>query len=170
MSLLASVPGGQRPSVRAIVGRILGASWESPTGSQARRTFGGGHTGPSERHFQVCRNKAIRVNPCEILRLARHLGISTTQFIKNHTEAGGTVLRSKEDGDCGFLGERGCSVHPDRPLACRIYPLARRVAGQSCFHRARLFENFPRPGPHDASRPLSIRRTGEAAPAFVRTR
>ena len=26
-----------------------------------------------------------------------------------------------------FLDERGCSVHPDRPLACRIYPLARWV-------------------------------------------
>jgi Fe-S-cluster containining protein len=27
-----------------------------------------------------------------------------------------------------FLGPRGCTVHPDRPLACRIYPLARWVA------------------------------------------
>ena len=29
---------------------------------------------------------------------------------------------------CVFLGPRGCTVHPDRPLACRIYPLARWVA------------------------------------------
>jgi Fe-S-cluster containining protein len=77
---------------------------------------------------RCCRNKAIRVGSYEILRLARYLGISTTQFIENHTEAGGTVLRSKENGDCAFLGERGCSVHPDRPLACRIYPLARWVS------------------------------------------
>jgi uncharacterized protein len=77
---------------------------------------------------RCCRNKAIRVSPYEILRLARYLCISTTQFVENHTEAGGTVLRSKENGDCGFLGERGCSVHPDRPLACRIYPLARWVS------------------------------------------
>jgi len=77
---------------------------------------------------RCCRNKAIRVSPYEILRLARFLGISTTQFIENHTEAGGTVLRPKENGDCGFLGERGCSVHPDRPLACRVYPLARWVS------------------------------------------
>jgi hypothetical protein len=76
---------------------------------------------------RCCRNKAIRVNPYEILRLARFLGITTTQFIENHTEAGGTVLRPKENGDCSFLGERGCSVHPDRPLACRLYPLARWV-------------------------------------------
>ena len=42
-------------------------------------------------------------------------------------EPGGTVLRSKENADCGFLGEHGCNAHPDRPLACRIYPLARWV-------------------------------------------
>jgi len=77
---------------------------------------------------RCCRNKAIRVSPYDILRLARYLCISTTQFIENHTEAGGTVLRSQENGDCGFLGERGCSVHPDRPLVCRIYPLARWVS------------------------------------------
>jgi Fe-S-cluster containining protein len=77
---------------------------------------------------RCCHNKAIRVSPYEILRLARYLGISTTQFIENHTEAGGTVLQTKENGDCGFLGERGCGVHPDRPLACRIYPLARWVS------------------------------------------
>src|ERR1700732_226174 len=51
-----------------------------------------------------------------------------TQFIENHTEAGGTVLRSKESGDCGFLGERSCRVYPDRPLVCHIYPLARWVS------------------------------------------
>jgi len=76
---------------------------------------------------RCCHNKAIRVNPYEVLRLARFLDISTTQFIECHTEAGGTVLRPKENGDCGFLGEHGCSVHPDRPLACRLYPLARWV-------------------------------------------
>jgi uncharacterized protein len=84
---------------------------------------------------RCCRNKAIRVGPYEILRLARFLGISTTQFIESHTEAGGTVLRPKENGDCGFLGERGCTVHPDWSLACRLYPLARWVSpdGQESF-------------------------------------
>jgi Fe-S-cluster containining protein len=77
---------------------------------------------------RCCRNKAIRVSPYEILRLARHLGLSTTEFIERHTEAGGTVLSATESGDCGFLGDRGCTVHPDRPLACRIYPLARWVS------------------------------------------
>ena len=56
---------------------------------------------------RCCRNKAIRVSPYEILRLARYLDLSTTEFIERNTEAGGTVLRTKENGDCGFLGERG---------------------------------------------------------------
>lgn len=38
------------------------------------------------------------------------------------------MLVSKEDTSCVFLGEGGCSVHPDRPLVCRIYPLARWVS------------------------------------------
>jgi Fe-S-cluster containining protein len=78
---------------------------------------------------RCCHNKAIRVGPYEILRLARRLGISTTELISRYTEAGGTVLRTREGDDhaCVFLGAQGCSVHPDRPLACRLYPLALRI-------------------------------------------
>jgi hypothetical protein len=67
------------------------------------------------------------VGPYEALRLARRLGLTTTEFFARHTEAGGTVLRTREDGACVFLDERGCGVRPDRPLACRLYPLARWV-------------------------------------------
>jgi Fe-S-cluster containining protein len=77
---------------------------------------------------RCCHNKTIRITPYEILRLARRLGISTTDFITRHTEAGGTVLRTRDDDwACIFLSERGCGVHPDRPLACRLYPLARWI-------------------------------------------
>jgi uncharacterized protein len=63
-----------------------------------------------------------------VLRLARRLGLTTTEVIARHTEAGGTVLQTREeDGACVFLGPCGCTVHPDRPLACRLYPLARWV-------------------------------------------
>jgi Fe-S-cluster containining protein len=78
---------------------------------------------------RCCHNKAIRVGPYEILRLARRLGMTTTDFIAQHTEAGGTVLHMRENNNraCIFLNQQGCSVHPDRPLACRLYPLARFV-------------------------------------------
>ena len=49
---------------------------------------------------RCCRNKAIRVSPYEILRLARYLGVSTTEFIESHTEAGGTVLRTPARRSC----------------------------------------------------------------------
>jgi uncharacterized protein len=69
------------------------------------------------------------VGPYEALRLSRRLGISTTEFFARHTEAGGTVLQTRpDDRGCVFLGERGCMVHPDRPLACRLYPLARWIS------------------------------------------
>ena len=67
------------------------------------------------------------MGPYELLRLARQLGLSTTEVIARYTEAGGTVLRTREDGACSFLGPKGCTVHPDRPLVCRLYPLARWV-------------------------------------------
>ena len=69
------------------------------------------------------------MGPYEALRLSRRLGVTTTEFVSRYTEAGGTVLRTRDDDrGCVFLGPRGCTVHPDRPLACRIYPLARWVA------------------------------------------
>jgi uncharacterized protein len=38
------------------------------------------------------------------------------------------VFRTRDDDwACIFLSEGGCGVHPDRPLACRLYPLARWV-------------------------------------------
>jgi Fe-S-cluster containining protein len=78
---------------------------------------------------RCCHNKAIRVGSYEILRLARRLGMTTTEFIERHTEAGGTVLRMQDENNCAciFLNQQGCSVHTDRPLACRLYPLARWI-------------------------------------------
>jgi Fe-S-cluster containining protein len=76
---------------------------------------------------RCCYRKGIRVGPYELLRLARRLGVTTTEVIARHTAAGGTVLQNREGGGCVFLGAHGCTVHPDRPLVCRVYPLARWV-------------------------------------------
>lgn len=93
------------------------------TGLERLSTFG--YT--CNRCLACCRFKKIQLNPYEIARLARNRGLSTTDFIARHTTNGGTVLRFQEDGTCGFLGAQGCSVHPDRPLVCRLYPLGRHV-------------------------------------------
>jgi Fe-S-cluster containining protein len=67
------------------------------------------------------------VAPYEVLRLARNLGLTTTEVLARHTEAGGIRLRVREDGACTFLTPQGCGVHADRPLVCRLYPLGRQV-------------------------------------------
>jgi hypothetical protein len=81
------------------------------------------------RCLQCCRSKTIPLNPYEVARLAAYLGETTTQFLARHTVMGGAALRRRDDEACVFLGEDGCTVHPARPLACRLYPLGRRVAG-----------------------------------------
>lgn len=78
------------------------------------------------RCMGCCRNKKIQLNPYEIARMASHLGISTTEFIADYT-ARGTVLKNREDGTCIFLKKNDCSIHPDRPLVCRLYPLGRHI-------------------------------------------
>lgn len=82
---------------------------------------------------KCCHNKIIPLNPFEVVRLSRNRGVTTTAFIAAHTLDGeGTVLRFQNpdgSGPCGFLGEEGCTVHADRPLACRLYPLARWTMG-----------------------------------------
>ena len=89
---------------------------------------------------RCCRDKIIRLNPFETVRLSRNLGMSASRFLRYHTEAGGTALRRNPDGACPFLSAGGCAVHPDRPLVCRLYPLGRHVAGDGSesFSRAVL--------------------------------
>lgn len=78
---------------------------------------------------KCCVDKVIRTGPYETLRLAEHLQLSTTELLARYTEAGGTVLQTKDDNSCVFLHDGHCSVHPARPLACRLYPLTWRSDG-----------------------------------------
>jgi len=83
---------------------------------------------------RCCHNKLIQVNPYEIARLARNRGISTTEFIDQYLSADGPHLRFLDNTACVFLTERGCGVHPDRPLVCRLYPLGRHLSAQGDEH------------------------------------
>jgi Fe-S-cluster containining protein len=98
---------------------------------QAQRTAARGEpfTYVCNRCSRCCRDKLIQVNPYEIARLARRVGLSTGAFAERYTEDGaGARLTRRDDGTCPFLGPAGCGVHADRPLVCRIYPLGRHVA------------------------------------------
>src|SRR5260221_1154880 len=76
---------------------------------------------------RCCFGKVIPLGPYEVARLAHNRGITTAEFLTTHTTRNGTALLSGDDGGCVFLDEHGCSVHADRPLACRLYPLGRIV-------------------------------------------
>jgi uncharacterized protein len=73
---------------------------------------------------KCCHGKGIQVNPYEIIRLSVFLETGTTNFRENYLE--GHFLKHKDpSGSCIFLEESGCSVHKDRPLVCRLYPLGK---------------------------------------------
>lgn len=96
--------------------------------SSPRLEAGGSFSYECNRCKRCCSDKRIRVNPYETYRLSRALGLSTTEFLVRHTTAQGTELARADDGHCVFLGPEGCTVHADRPLVCRLYPLGRHVA------------------------------------------
>jgi len=97
------------------------------------------------RCLKCCHHKRIQLNPYEVARLALNRGLSTTGFRAAWTEDGaGLVLRQTETGACVFLGGDGCSVHPDRPLVCRLYPLGRHVLADGS-------ESFSHVEPHPQS-------------------
>lgn len=92
------------------------------------------------RCLRCCHDKKIQINPYEVARLARNRGVTTTEFRARWTVDGhGTVLSQADGGACVFLGPEGCTVHPDRPLVCRLYPLGRHVSvdGEERFTRAK---------------------------------
>lgn len=93
---------------------------------------------------RCCHNKLIQLNPYEIARLAKHLGISTGEFIANYMTADKPYLLFPQNNACIFLGEQGCTVHGDRPLVCRLYPLGRHLTGEGV-------ERFSKIQPHPRS-------------------
>lgn len=80
-----------------------------------------------------CSNIDISLTPYDIVRLKRHLNLSSTEFLQKYTvpyelEPGGIAgvkLRPVENGTaCQLMTAEGCSVYEDRPTACRYYPVA----------------------------------------------
>jgi Fe-S-cluster containining protein len=91
---------------------------------------------------RCCHGYRIRVNPFESLTLARHLDMGTTEFRQRFLDADSMLRHEGEAERCVFLGAKGCTVHPARPLACRLYPLGRSAT--SCGDE-RFFQISPHP-------------------------
>lgn len=81
-----------------------------------------------------CHGNRVRLNPWELMRLAHAKGMSLQEFRDKHTLDSGSIL--KFNGKPNYTGKSscglyesglGCSVHPARPLACRLFPLGRQI-------------------------------------------
>lgn len=92
---------------------------------------------------RCCYDKKIQVNPYELSRVANSLGISAAEVKERFTAEGrGEHLGQNEDGSCVFLSVDGCTVHPDRPLVCRLYPL-KRIVSEGGQVRFELLDGHP---------------------------
>lgn len=84
-----------------------------------------------------CRQLDLLLYPYDIIRLKDRLGITSEQFLRQHTRLASShnpyfpsvMMRMLENGEqnCPFLADQGCDVYADRPTACRTYPLERAV-------------------------------------------
>ncbi len=83
---------------------------------------------------ECCHDLHLILTPYDILRLRYSLGISSDELIDKYTTIvlrPGTLpeirlkMEENKDKPCPFLSKEGCEVYPDRPSACRIYPIAR---------------------------------------------
>jgi Fe-S-cluster containining protein len=85
-----------------------------------------------------CRDLNQFLYPYDILRLKKRLGLSSGEFLARFTtrhlgpESGLPIVSLKSTDalrlTCPFVTATGCSVYPDRPSSCRVYPLIRAVS------------------------------------------
>jgi uncharacterized protein len=55
-----------------------------------------------------------------------------------HQDGDGIYLAQRDNGAYEFLNVQGCTVHPDRPLVCRVYRLGRHVSEDGSERFSRL--------------------------------
>lgn len=84
---------------------------------------------------RCCYHKAIRVDPYAVARLADALDTTTGDVLDRYVDPATSTLRQRDGGACVFYDD-GCTVHPGRPLACRLYPLgwSGQTDGTETFH------------------------------------
>ncbi|HTS66634.1 MAG TPA: YkgJ family cysteine cluster protein [Candidatus Acidoferrales bacterium] len=71
-----------------------------------------------------CRVATVRVSDRDIERLARHFGVTRTEFITEYvtlSDEEGRILRRNEGG-CVYLEGNACTVYEARPDTCSRFP------------------------------------------------
>jgi|SaaInlLV_10m_DNA_2_1039722.scaffolds.fasta_scaffold00407_9 hypothetical protein len=81
---------------------------------------------------ECCKQADIPLTSYDVIRLKVHLGISSTEFLKEYTFPfemdndrlpGIKLLHKEGTTTCQFMGDEGCGVYENRPMACRYYPV-----------------------------------------------
>ncbi len=95
---------------------------------------------------KCCRNLNLFLYPYDVIRLKKRLGLPSEEFLERHVDIVlrestffPDVLLSMSDNPektCPFLTDSGCRVYPDRPDACRSFPLE-----QGALYNARTQKN-----------------------------
>jgi Fe-S-cluster containining protein len=86
---------------------------------------------------RCCRNLNLFLYPYDVVRLKKRLNMTSDRFLEKYVDI---VLRSSNffpevllamsdnpEKTCPFLNPSGCSVYPDRPDACRTFPVEQGV-------------------------------------------
>ncbi len=94
--------------------------------TQSRKFFKDGIRFECTRCGHCCTGEpgSIFVNSGEIQNIREYLGMEEAAFEQGclRPMPGGFSIREKENGDCIFYTEGGCSIHDLRPVQCRTYP------------------------------------------------
>lgn len=82
---------------------------------------------------RCCADVNIVLTPMDILRMSRHLGMTTSDFLAEHTFVPFNKeqklpfvflkMNADENKACPFVTADGCSIYQARPWPCRMYPI-----------------------------------------------
>lgn len=102
-----------------------------------------------------CRNLNLFLYPYDVLKLRKHLNLSSDEFIDKYVDVvlrpsnffPEVLLRMSENKEktCPFLTEEGCSVYPDRPDTCRTFPVEHGLLFEKTGKKPQLVHFFRPP-------------------------
>jgi len=72
-----------------------------------------------------CRQKGfVYITESDLVRIAAFLKLSAAEFERRFVYRTRHLLRLRmpKHSQCHFLSEDGCSIHPVKPVQCRIFP------------------------------------------------
>jgi uncharacterized protein len=112
------------------------------------------------RKGTCCYGNVVFLNPWELARIAVEKKMTTSHFVAEFCTSSGIQLRfdgpknSLSKAACNqYVENFGCSVHLGRPLACRLFPLGRKIQNE---HVNYIFEGKTFPCLNECSEVLDL--------------